>query len=85
MALRLDGRAPDFPARFAGLEARQRTQAADLRADVEAILARVAREGDAALLDYTARFDRQRLRPEQLRVGAEEIAAAVERCPARLR
>ena len=85
MALRLDSRAPDFAARFARLVEKQRAQAADVRAEVEAILARVAAEGDAALLDYTARFDRQRLRPDQLRVGADEIARAVDGCPARLR
>ena len=56
-----------------------------MRAEVEAILARVAAEGDAALLDYTARFDRQRLGAEQLRVGADEIAQAVRGCPAELR
>ena len=55
------------------------------RHEVEKILARVAAEGDAALLDYTARFDRQQLRPEQLRIGAGEIAAALERCPPELR
>jgi histidinol dehydrogenase len=85
VALRLDARAPDFPARFARLVEKQRTPAADVRQEVAAILARVAGEGDTALLDYTARFDRQRLSPEQLRIGADEIAAAVEGCPAQLR
>ena len=85
MALRLDDRAPDFAARFARLEGKQRAQEADVRQEVEAILARVAAEGDAALIEYTAEFDRQRLRPEQLRIGAGEIAAAVEHCPAQLR
>ena len=85
MVLRLDGRASDFPARFARLVERRRTPGADVRREVEAILARVAAEGDAALLDYTARFDRQRLRPEQLRIGEDEIAGAVAGCPAELR
>ena len=85
MVLRLDGRASDFPARFARLVESPRTPGADVRREVEAILARVAAEGDAALLDYTARFDRQRLRPEQLRIGEDEIADAVAGCPAQLR
>jgi histidinol dehydrogenase len=85
VALRLDGRAPDFPARFARLIERERAPAADVRQEVAAIVARVAAAGDAALIDYTARFDRQQLRPEGLRIGADEIAAAVERCPAKLR
>jgi histidinol dehydrogenase len=85
VVLRLDGRAPDFAAGFATLVERQRTPAADVRRKVEAILGRVAAEGDRALLEYTARFDRQRLRPEQLRIRADEIAEAVETCPAPLR
>jgi histidinol dehydrogenase len=40
--------------------------------------------GDAALCGYTARFDRVRLRPGELRVGTEEIDAAVAGIPARL-
>jgi histidinol dehydrogenase len=85
VALRLDARAPDFPARFARLVERERTPAADVRQDVANILARVAAEGDTALLDYTARFDRQRLRAQELRIGADAIAAALERCPTQLR
>jgi histidinol dehydrogenase len=84
VALRLDARAQDFAARFARLLEKERTPAADVRREVERILARVAAEGDRALLDYTERFDRQQLRPEQLRIGAGEIAAALERCPAEL-
>jgi histidinol dehydrogenase len=37
--------------------------------------------GDAALLDYTERFDRIRLKPEQLRVPPEEIEEAVRKVP----
>ena len=85
MALRLDDRAPGFAAAFAELVARARTPDVDVRAQVAAILARIADEGDAALLAYTATFDRQQLRPEQLRLGADEIARAVAACPAELR
>jgi histidinol dehydrogenase len=85
VALRLDYRAADFEARFARLVAKRRTQDEGVRGAVEAILAKVAAEGDAALLEYTARFDHQQLRPEQLRVGADAIARAVAGCPAELR
>jgi histidinol dehydrogenase len=85
VALRLDARTPDFEASFARLVGRRRTQEAGVRAQVEAIVARVAAEGDAALLEYTARFDAQQLRAVQLRVGADEIARAVRACPAELR
>jgi histidinol dehydrogenase len=85
VAQRLDERAPDFAAAFAKLVGRARAPRVDVRAQVEAILARIADEGDAALLAYTATFDRQHLRPEQLRLGADEIARAIAECPAKLR
>jgi histidinol dehydrogenase len=85
VAQRLDERAPDFAAAFAELVGRARAPRLDVRGQVEAILARIADEGDAALLAYTATFDRQRLRPEQLRLGADEVARAVAECPAKLR
>jgi histidinol dehydrogenase len=82
---RLDHRAADFEASFARLVGKRRTQEEGLRGEVAAILARVEAEGDAALLEYTARFDRQQLAPQQLRVGADEIAGAVAGRPAELR
>jgi histidinol dehydrogenase len=85
VVLRLDQRARDFEAGFARLVGRRRTQESDVRAQVEAILARIAADGDAALLEYTARFDRPQLRAEQLRVGEGEIASAVASCPSELR
>jgi histidinol dehydrogenase len=85
VAERLDDRAPGFAAAFAELVERPRGARPDVASQVEAVLARIARDGDAALLGYTAQFDRQRLRPEQLRIGADEIARAVADCPAELR
>jgi histidinol dehydrogenase len=85
MALRLDERAPGFAAEFARLALQRREEQSDVREQVGAILARVAAEGDAAVLDYTLRFDRHRASAEQLRVADEEIARAVADCPADLR
>jgi histidinol dehydrogenase len=82
---RLDHRAADFEARFARLVGKRRAQESDVPRQVEAILARVEAEGDAALLEYTAKFDRHQLRSEQLRVGADAIAGAVADCPSELR
>jgi histidinol dehydrogenase len=82
---RLDQRERDFAASFARLVEQRRTEASDVRAQVEAILAHVAAEGDAALLEYTGRFDRHQLRAEQLRVGEDEIARALAGCPNELR
>jgi len=81
MPLRLDASAADFEARFqayldTGRDDEQRVDAA-----VTEIIARVRSQGDAALLDYTKRFDRLDLVASQLRVGADEVAAAVEACP----
>jgi histidinol dehydrogenase len=47
------------------------------RADVAEILADVRRRGDAAVIDYTERFDRAELAPEQLRMDARELEASV--------
>ncbi len=53
-----------------------RDTAADVGGVVAEIIAAVRARGDVALCEYTARFDRQALTPETLRVTAEEIAAA---------
>ncbi len=80
MPVRLDHRDPGFEAAFAELVARRREEAADVRAAVAEILERVRREGDAALVALTGRFDRLRLRPEELRVQPAEIEAARAAC-----
>lgn len=45
---------------------------------VREVLQTVKRQGDQALLDYTAQFDRQTLVPEQLRVSGSELDAAYQ-------
>jgi histidinol dehydrogenase len=52
-------------------------QARELEADVAHILAEVRRRGDSAVLDFTERFDRAELSPEQLRVDPREVEASV--------
>src|SRR5699024_7831559 len=49
---------------------------------VAEILESVRQEGDAALLRYTARFDRLSLSAEDLRFSPEEITAAEQACEA---
>jgi histidinol dehydrogenase len=80
MAKRLQARAPGFAQAFAGLLAVQREQAEDVDEAVQAILADVAKRGDAALLDYTRRFDRFDLAPQDLRVAPKQIAEAFASC-----
>ncbi|MDW8399324.1 MAG: histidinol dehydrogenase [Acetobacteraceae bacterium] len=70
-----------FEAAFAALLETQRETAARVDDAVADIIARVRAEGDAALLDLTARFDRWTPRdPAALRVSEAEIAAARDAC-----
>ena len=48
------------------------------------ILERVKKEKDAALFDYTKRFDKAELTAETVRVTEEEIAEAYEKLPAEI-
>ncbi len=82
--IRLSTTAPDFEPRFLTLlsQARETTETVD--AAVAAIIAAVRAHGDAALLDYTARFDRMTLTADRLSVPAAEIDAAVATVPADL-
>jgi histidinol dehydrogenase len=80
MARWLDNRTPGFAAEFRALVDEKRAAAPDIARDVAAIIAEVRGRGDAALIDYTTRFDRIALTPERLRIGADEIEAASRRC-----
>ena len=66
--IRLTTTAPDFEAAFIALlgQARETTESVDKA--VAAIIADVRADGDAALLRYTARFDRQSLTTDRLRI-----------------
>ncbi len=48
-----------------------------MKEQVAGILADVRRRGDEAVLDYTERFDKAELAPEQLRVDARDLEASV--------
>jgi histidinol dehydrogenase len=80
MPVTLDARARGFEAQFTELVESRRGAAADVGAAVAAILAEVRARGDAALIEFTERFDRVRLAPAALRVAAPEIAAALGEC-----
>jgi len=49
----------------------------EVEQSVREILDAVAAGGDAAVLDFTERFDRAELGPEQLRVGSHELEASI--------
>jgi histidinol dehydrogenase len=73
-----------FEAAFAALldEARETTE--NVAGAVAAIIADVRAQGDAALCEYTARFDRMEVKPDGLAIPAAEIDAAVAAIPAPL-
>ncbi len=79
--IRLATTDPGFAAAFAALldQSRETTESVDRV--VSAIIADVRREGDAALLRYTERFDRVTLTADRLRIAADEIDAAVAGIP----
>jgi histidinol dehydrogenase len=79
----LDTKDPGFDAAFAALLAERET-AQDVHAPVAAILADVKMRGDAAVIEYTERFDRLGLMPETLRFSQTEIDDAVAAVPAEL-
>lgn len=78
---RLDTRSPDFERDFAALLAAREAEATNVDAVVAAIVEDVRRRGDAALVDYTNRFDRVSATAADLRVTKDEIAAAVSQVP----
>ncbi|MBA5778214.1 histidinol dehydrogenase [Stappia sp. F7233] len=69
-----------FEQEFVALLESKREASADVDEAVRAILEDVKARGDAALLDYTARFDRlQAASVNELKVSEAEISAAFER------
>src|ERR1700712_1964708 len=74
----------DFEARFTALlsQARETTETVD-RA-VADIIAAVRARGDAAVIEYTTRFDRQALTPARLHLPPPETDAATAPIPAEL-
>jgi len=74
VAKRLDARDAGFASAFAALLDSKRESAAHVDTTVAKIVADVRARGDAALIDYTAQFDRLTLRPDGFRLSAEKIA-----------
>ena len=82
MPITLNTRDPGFEAAFAALLGGKRETAADVDAAVAAIIDGVASRGDAALIEYTSRFDRVELTAAGLRLRPGEIAAGADAAPA---
>jgi len=80
MAIRLDTRTADFAEKFRVFLATKRETSADVEAAVRTIVADVAARGDAALRDYTRKFDRFDPDGPGFWVKTSEIAAALAAC-----
>lgn len=78
MAITLRQSDADFEQRFAAFLTTKREVSEDVDAAVRQIIARVRAEGDAALIDYTQRFDRADLKSLGIAVSKQDIAAAYE-------
>src|SRR6516164_622520 len=81
MPVRLATREPGFETAFRRLLEAERESEADVDAVVAAIVEDVARRGDAALIDYTNRFDGVDLPASGLRVPRREIAERAAAAP----
>ncbi len=69
---------PGFAARFRDLALARRDQPSGLRDAVSAILAAVKEDGDAAVVEYTARFDRLDLGKTGFAIAADDLRQAFE-------
>ncbi|MCW2390044.1 histidinol dehydrogenase [Sphingobium sp. B11D3B] len=85
MPLELDARDAGFAAQFEALVNARREADEDVAQAVRDIVRRVRGEGDAALADLTARFDRFDLDAQGWSISAEQCAAAYAQIDAPLR
>ena len=77
MPMKLDSSAPGFEAAFARFLTTKREVSANVDSAVTAIIARVKAEGDKALIELSAEFDKVDLTRQGIRVSGEEVDAAV--------
>jgi histidinol dehydrogenase len=72
--------AADFAARFADIVDNRRETDSDVSVAVREIIADVQQRGDAALADYSLKFDAVDLRTLDVRVSDAQVQAAIARC-----
>lgn len=77
MVQKLNSTSLTFEADFAALLTTKREVSDDVDAVVQSIITEVRAHGDAAVIDFSKRFDRIDLTPSTLAIGASEIDAAV--------
>jgi histidinol dehydrogenase len=81
---RLNCADPDFETAFLDLIARSQGAAPDVSSTVREIIAKVRRDGDAAVIDYTNHFDRTDIRLGNIHIAAPEIEEATDSIPPEL-
>jgi len=81
LAIRLDYLNPGFEAEFAAFLTTKREVSEDVNTVVKAIIDDVRLRGDAALADYTRKFDGLDLSVTGMAVTADEIDAAINAVP----
>ena len=82
MPLRLDASAPGFEKEFSSFLGRNRDTDENVDRIVADIVTDVRKRGDAALLEYTKKFDRVDCDVAGLRIGDAERTAAAAKVPA---
>ena len=71
----------DFETFFKKIEGRAGEVPATIEKQVKQIIAAVKKDGDAAVIEYTERFDSVKLTPKKMRVSEEEIMKAYKVVP----
>ncbi len=82
MTIRLSQSDSDFAERFAALLDDKRETAADVEQAAREIIDNVRQRGDAALIEYTEKYDRLALTADTLAISAEALDAAEKAVPA---
>jgi len=77
----MDATQDDFAAKLDALLSRETDTGADVQGLVGDILQQVKQRGDAALCEYTARFDNWDCRPETLEISTEKMLSAWQNLP----
>lgn len=81
MTTRLSQTDSDFEGRFRALLSGKREMAVDVDRAARDIIDNVRRRGDAALIEYTEKFDRLPLTPDQLAISQAEMDVAEQAVP----
>ena len=75
----------DFAERFIALQEMKREPSVDVSDTVAGMLTDIRTRGDAALIELTAKFDRQQVKAENLQLSDAEIDAAASACSSETR